>query len=84
MGDKLLSVRGLKTYFYTSKGIVKAVDGVDFDIEKGETVGVVGESGCGKSVTALSLMRLINPPGKTLNGEVILNGSARAQLCEEQ
>src|SRR6185503_14998762 len=59
-----LSVRDLRTYFYTEGGIAKAVDGVSFDIEAGETVGLVGESGCGKSVTALSLLRLIRPPGR--------------------
>lgn len=70
--NKLIELRGLKTYFYTEDGVVKAVDGVSFAIEKQKTLGVVGESGCGKSVTALSVMGLIPmPPGKILAGSVI-------------
>ena len=60
----LLSVRDLRTYFYTSAGIARAVDGVSFDIARGETVGLVGESGCGKSVTGFSILRLVQPPGR--------------------
>jgi len=72
MEDLLLQVKDLKTYFYTDDGVVKAVDGVDFTIRKGETLGMVGESGCGKSVTALSVLRLIQePPGK----KVVVYGS---------
>jgi oligopeptide/dipeptide ABC transporter ATP-binding protein len=71
MADPLLSVRDLRTYFYTEGGVAKAVDGVSFDIEAGETVGLVGESGCGKSVTALSLLRLIRPPGRLESGSAI-------------
>ncbi|MEA3356193.1 MAG: ABC transporter ATP-binding protein [Candidatus Bipolaricaulota bacterium] len=68
----LIEVRGLKTYFYTEDGVVRAVDGVDFTIEPEKTLGVVGESGCGKSVTALSIMGLIQiPPGKIESGEVL-------------
>jgi len=71
----LVSIRGLKTYFYTYEGVVKALDGVDLDIYKGETLGLVGETGCGKSVTALSIMRLIpDPPGKIVTGEIQFNG----------
>jgi peptide/nickel transport system ATP-binding protein len=71
----LLEVRGLKTFFHVMDGTVKAVDGVDFAIPKGGTVGLVGESGCGKSVTALSIMRLIDiPPGELAGGEVIFDG----------
>jgi len=71
----LLEIRDLKTYFYTMEGVVKAVDGVSYEVEEGETLGLVGESGCGKSVSALSLMRLIpDPPGKTISGEVIFDG----------
>ena len=71
----LLELRDLKTYFFTQDGVVKAVDGVYYDLQEGETLGVVGESGCGKSVTALSIMRLIpDPPGKTVGGEVIFDG----------
>jgi len=68
----LIDVRGLKTYFYTEDGVVRAVDGVDFTIEPEKTLGIVGESGCGKSVTALSIMGLVqSPPGKIAAGEII-------------
>jgi oligopeptide/dipeptide ABC transporter ATP-binding protein len=71
----LLEVKGLKTYFSTDEGLVRAVDGVDLRIERGETLGVVGESGCGKTVTALSIMRLIaEPPGKIVEGEILWEG----------
>jgi oligopeptide/dipeptide ABC transporter ATP-binding protein len=67
----LLAINNLKTHFFTSDGVVKSVDGVDITVNRGETVGVVGESGCGKSVTALSIMRLIpNPPGKIVEGAI--------------
>ena len=71
MPDPLLRVHDLRTYFYTEGGVAKAVDGVSFDIGAGETVGLVGESGCGKSVTALSLLRLIRPPGRIETGSDI-------------
>ncbi len=75
MEDLLLQVKDLKTYFYTDDGVVKAVDGVDFVIKRGETLGMVGESGCGKSVTALSILRLIQePPGKIVSGEILFKG----------
>ena len=71
----ILSVRDLKTYFQTEDGVVKAVDGITFELKKGETLGIVGESGSGKSVTNLSVMRLIpEPPGKIVSGSVIFNG----------
>jgi oligopeptide transport system ATP-binding protein len=71
----LLQVRDLKTHFFTMDGVVKAVDGVSYDLEEGETLGLVGESGCGKSVSALSVMRLIpNPPGRIVSGEILLDG----------
>ena len=71
----LLEVKDLRTYFYTFEGVVKAVDGVSYEVEEGETLGLVGESGCGKSVSALSLMRLIpDPPGKIVEGEVLFEG----------
>ena len=71
----LLEIKGLKTYFSTEEGLVRAVDGVDLRIERGETLGVVGESGCGKTVTALSIMRLISePPGKIVEGHILWEG----------
>ena len=71
----LLEVKNLKTAFFTFEGVVKAVDGVSYEVEEGETLGLVGESGCGKSVSALSLMRLIpDPPGKITDGEVLFEG----------
>ena len=74
-GDALLKVQGLKTHFYTEEGVVRAVDGVDFHLSPGETLGIVGESGCGKSVSALSILRLIpQPPGKIVAGDLIFKG----------
>ena len=71
----LLEVRDLKTHFFTLDGVVKAVDGVSYELNEGETLGLVGESGCGKSVSALSVMRLIpDPPGKIVSGEIFLDG----------
>jgi peptide/nickel transport system ATP-binding protein len=67
----LIEVKDLKTYFYLDEGTVHAVDGADFEIQRGETLGVVGESGCGKSVTARSIMRIVPKPGKTIEGEII-------------
>jgi peptide/nickel transport system ATP-binding protein len=73
--ERLLDIRGLKTYFYTEEGVVRAVDGVDLHIDRGETLGVVGESGCGKTVTALSIMKLIAiPPGKIVEGQMLWGG----------
>lgn len=75
MAENLLTVNNLRTYFFTRSGVVKAVDDVSFVMKQGETLGVVGESGCGKSVTALSVMRLVaNPPGKIVGGEITFNG----------
>src|SRR5436190_22573510 len=75
MAENLLEVNNLKTYFFTRSGVVKAVDDVSFVIKPGQTLGIVGESGCGKSVTALSVIRLIaTPPGKIVSGEISFNG----------
>ncbi len=77
VNDYLVKVNNLKTYFYTEDGVVPAVDNVSMSIKTGETLGVVGESGCGKSVTALSIMRLIQqPPGKILDGEILFKGES--------
>ena len=81
----LLQVRDLKTQFFTQDGVVKAVDGVSYDVEEGETLGLVGESGCGKSVTALSILRLIpHPPGKIVGGEILFEGEDLLKLDEEE
>src|SRR5690348_469736 len=81
----LLEVEDLGTWFYTRQGIVKAVDGVNFGVASGETLAIVGESGCGKSMTALSLMRLIpNPPGRIVSGTVKLGGRDLLKLSEEE
>jgi len=81
----LLEVKNLATYFYTLEGVVKAVDGVTYDLEPGETLGLVGESGCGKSVSALSVMRLIPwPPGRVVSGEVLFNGENLLDRSSEQ
>ena len=72
---RLLDIQDLRTYFYTKKGVVKAVDGVSYTINRGESLGLVGESGCGKSVSALSIMRLIpSPPGKIESGVINFDG----------
>jgi oligopeptide transport system ATP-binding protein len=83
--DKLLSVRGLSTHFFTPDGVVQAVDDVSFDVGYGETLGLVGESGCGKSVSALSIARLVpNPPGRIVAGEITFDGIDVLNLGEEE
>jgi peptide/nickel transport system ATP-binding protein len=83
--SKLLEVKNLKTYFYTDDGIAKAVDNISYDLDSGETLGLVGESGCGKSVSALSIMRLIaEPPGKIVGGEILFKGNDLVKLTERQ
>ncbi len=82
--DNLLEIRGLRTHFFTQDGVVRAVDGVSFEIGYGQTLGVVGESGCGKSITALSAMRLIERPGKTIAGEIRLDGRNLLALSDEE
>jgi peptide/nickel transport system ATP-binding protein len=81
---KLLQVRGLKTYFFTEEGIVKAVDGVSFDIYEDEVLGLVGETGCGKSVTALSVLQLIRAPGKLIDGEIFFKSVDLAKLDKKE
>ncbi|MEX2238295.1 MAG: ABC transporter ATP-binding protein [Dehalococcoidia bacterium] len=81
----LLQVKDLRTYFFTEDGVVKAVDGVTYDINEGETLGLVGESGCGKSVSALSLLRLIpNPPGKIVDGQILFEGEDLLQMDDDE
>ena len=85
MSEKLLEVKNLKTYFYTDDGVVKSVDGVSFSVEKGKTLGIVGESGCGKSITSLSIMQLVEtPPGKILDGEIIYEGEDLLKKNKEE
>lgn len=85
MAEKLLDIRNLSTYFYTGEGVVKAVDDVSFHILEGETLAVVGESGCGKSVTSLSVMRLIPwPPGKIVGGEIDFQGKNILSMSDRE
>jgi len=83
----LLSVRDLKTYFFMDEGVVKAVDGVTFDVNAGQVFGIVGESGCGKSVTMKAVLRIVEPPGRIVNGEILLrrgrqNGSNGGEVID--
>ena len=81
MAEPLLQIKELETHFFTSEGVVRAVNGVSYDVQPGETLGLVGESGSGKSVSALSLMRLIpNPPGKIVGGEVLFDGESLLEV----
>ncbi len=83
--EPLLEVRDLRTQFFTQDGVVKAVDGVSFHLKPGETLGLVGESGCGKSITALSIMRLIpSPPGKIVSGEIIFEGEDILKMSDDE
>lgn len=81
---KLLEVKNLKTYFYTEEGVVKAVDGVSFDLYEDEVLGLVGETGCGKSVTALSIIGLVREPGKIIDGSIKLKGVDLLELEEKR
>jgi oligopeptide/dipeptide ABC transporter ATP-binding protein len=84
-GDPLLEVENLRTHFFTADGVVRAVDGVSYTVRSGETLGVVGESGCGKSVTALSILRLVpNPPGRIVDGAIRLAGKNLLELSETE
>ena len=80
----LLEVNNLRTYFPTRRGLVRAVDGVSFYLDRGELLGLVGESGCGKSMTALSVMRLIAPPGKIVEGEILFDGQDLLKLSDAE
>jgi oligopeptide transport system ATP-binding protein len=85
MTTPLLDVRDLHTYFYTRDGVVKSVNGVSFSVQRGETLGIVGESGCGKSVTSLSIMRLVpEPPGKIVSGQIMFDGRDLLTLSEAE
>lgn len=84
-GKSILEVKDLRTYFYTRDGVVRSVDGVSFSISEGETLAIVGESGCGKSVTSLSLLRLIpSPPGKIVSGSILFHGKDLLKLSDEE
>ncbi len=83
--EPLLDVKNLKTQFFTQDGVVRAVDDVSFHIKPGETLGIVGESGCGKSITAMSIMRLIpSPPGRIVNGSVNFEGEDILTMSDEE
>ena len=83
-GESVLEVRDLRTWFHTRHGVAKAVDGVDFRVDKGEVLCIVGESGCGKSVTALSIMRLIPPPGRIETGQLLFGGRDLLTLSADE
>lgn len=84
-GRTILKIRGdLKTYFFTFDGVAKAVDGVNFEIAEGETFGLVGETGCGKSVTALSVLRLVDPPGRVVSGEILFEGEDLLKMKDQE
>jgi len=82
--DILLDVQELKTYFFTYQGVVRAVDGVSFSVDRSETVGLVGETGCGKSVTTRSILRLITPPGRIVSGQILFDGRDVLKLSEKE
>jgi peptide/nickel transport system ATP-binding protein/oligopeptide transport system ATP-binding protein len=85
MGTSLLEVNDLKTYFFTRRGVVRAVDGVSFSVKAGETLGIVGESGCGKTITSLSILRLVpQPAGKIVEGEIIFKGENLLAKSEKE
>src|SRR5437763_14158923 len=84
MTEPILSVRDLETQFFTDDGVVQAVDGVTFDLMPGETLGIVGESGCGKSMTALSMLRLVPEPGRVTGGQVLYRGRDVLKMTGEE
>jgi ABC-type dipeptide/oligopeptide/nickel transport system ATPase component len=82
--DLLLDVRNLQTHFFVDGGVVRAVDGVTFQIRRGQTLGVLGESGCGKSVTGFSVLRLVRPPGKIVGGEILFHRKKATNSASQQ
>ncbi|HTY75458.1 MAG TPA: ATP-binding cassette domain-containing protein, partial [Candidatus Nanoarchaeia archaeon] len=84
MTEILLKIEGLKTYFFTEAGVVKAVDGITLDVRKGESLGLVGESGSGKTVTALSVLRIVPKPGKIVEGKIEFNGENLLSKSEKE
>ena len=82
--EAVLSVENLRTYFFTKKGIVKAVDDISFDLNKGEILCIIGESGSGKTATALSILRLIEKPGEIVDGSILFQGKDILKLKEEE
>ncbi len=82
--ENILEIRDLRTHFFTEAGVVKAVDGVDIIVKRGEVLGLVGESGCGKSVTSLSIMRLVSQPGRIVSGEIIFDNENLLKLSESR
>jgi oligopeptide/dipeptide ABC transporter ATP-binding protein len=84
MSENILTVKNLTTHFFTKEGVVRAVDGVNLHIDKNEAVGLVGESGCGKTQTAFSILRIVPIPGKIIDGEILLNGKNLLKLSENE
>ena len=82
--DNILTVENLKLYYYTSKGVVKAVDDISFTLKKGETLGLVGESGCGKTTTGFALLKMPTPPGKIAGGRIEVDGIDITPLRENE
>lgn len=82
--DILIQIKNLKTYFFTEEGVVKAVDGISFDIYEDEVIGLVGETGCGKSVTALSILNIVRAPGKIIEGQVLFRGTNLVKLSNKE
>src|SRR3981081_3098161 len=84
MSQPVLQIKDLKTQFFTDDGVVQAVDGVSFDLNPGETLGIVGESGCGKSVTALSILRLVQEPGRIVAGQILFKGDDIVKMSDDE
>ena len=82
--DLLLEIKGMKTYFFLDQGVVKAVDGVDLTLARGRTLGIVGESGCGKSITARSILQIVDHPGRIVEGNIIYRRAEAATSASSQ